>query len=183
MKVLLSECWTVYRYGMVKVLVCVSVWNAHCLPITSEFLTLQVSVSWVVFFKGSILFKNPGFVWHLVLILLVYISSLPNFCSNISCYFSPSSFFPSYFFIWNVPSTIPLLSLTENPVSSRPHLCIQPSTVSLMRQASEGPCYITAPLWFSVLWGVSLLTSPPAVGKLMVASTHTLFFSYPGEHM
>lgn len=155
MRLLLSECWALFRYRTAKVLVFVSVWKVYCLLITPVFNC--TGEQWLGgLFKGSILFRQQGFVWHLVLILLVYVSSLPNFSSNISCSFFPlSSFFPliflyfkrSFHYICSLPHR------KSRRVESSLVLCVFHcfSGLQLMHRAlEEGPCYITAPLWFSV---------------------------------
>lgn len=122
-------------------------------------------------FKGSVLLKNPRFVWHLVLILLVYISSLPNFGSNISCYFFPGLFL-SLIFLY--------LKCSFHYTPSLPHRksrllwtsLVHPafhcfSRLELMHSASEeGPCYITAPLWFSVYFEECRSSPPPWCGEV-----------------
>lgn len=53
--------------------VCRRVWKCWLFTNYSRVFNFAGEQSLGGLFKGSILFKNPGFVWHLVLILLVYI--------------------------------------------------------------------------------------------------------------
>lgn len=156
MSLLLSECWALFRYRTAKVLVFVSVGKVYCLLITPVFNC--TGEQWLGgLCEGTILFRQQGFVWHLVLILLVYASSLPDFFAL----FSPCPLsFPSYFFISNVPSTISVLSLTGvlTCTLSVPLFLWSPvDAPGFRRRSLLHHCPLVV---FSPLWGASPLSPP-----------------------